>query len=486
MGSAVVTSETRNEDGILAQRLSGRSRHQQAPEPRVPAGSGLIGTAVDAIADRQVVEQSDLDRALRTARSITICGIAPRSLVEAMQRVAKQLNDEGSVPPWRRITVVTPADALVFATAGNARLGSVVQQWQSALNGIRNCVRQVIADGEQATGAGPGLELSFIGIGHLFLEVVLLIEDRDSGRESLWASVGPSLARDDSTYLVEPPGTVLFNKISSTVHQLIQAGKPIVTRQLDISPEGLEESLRESQFLGLPRIEVRSLQHFGTPVPPPSCTPTAITVLRSASAGRPVVLLKRRTRFTDADDFDKLSLLSGRVLEEDLAGALGVPLFTDRRSDAAIDGMWKMHGRPERLIVPLDAFIRAAQRDVFVSSGLDISSDRFTHRGCQFVEREEPGVFLFFCIFDVALHRHSHEDELELAEAWNTEQLQRVDQELLYSPKHKPELNRLLLRRQQWLEQNVFGKSFDFLEERNAATAGMRQDGFDPLGRRRR
>lgn len=173
-------------------------------------------------------------------------------------------------------------------------------------------------------------------------------------------------------------------------------------------------------------------------------------------------MLKRRTRFTDADDFDKLSLLSARVLEKHLAGALGVPLYTHREAAGALDAMWKATRRNERLAVPLDAFVIAAQREVFISCGLDIPANRFTFHGCHLVERETAGQFLFFCVFELVLFRHSSNDELELAEAWNPRQLERVEEELLYSASYRPELNRFLTRRQEWIERVILAQPADF------------------------
>jgi hypothetical protein len=177
------------------------------------------------------------------------------------------------------------------------------------------------------------------------------------------------------------------------------------------------------------------------------------------------VLLKQRSRFTNWDQFDKLSLLSARLLEEDLAGALGVPVFADRDAATALDAMWKAYGKPGRLPIPLGAFVRAAQRDVFRSCGLDIAPGRFVHRGCQLLEREERGLYLFFCVFEVILFRHRDEDELQLAREWNPEFLESVYEDILYNPELKEHLNRFLLQRREWLEAEVFSKPVALIEQ---------------------
>jgi len=56
-------------------------------------------------------------------------------------------------------------------------------------------------------------------------------------------------------------------------------------------------------------LTLTGLQAYGTQAfEGPSCLPVAIVVLRSAAAGDQIVLLKKRTRFTDSDSFGRLSL----------------------------------------------------------------------------------------------------------------------------------------------------------------------------------
>jgi hypothetical protein len=452
--------ELRDEDRVLVRWLSRHVPTQAAdPADETLEGDDWSGVA-GALYNPHTHGPNPLDRALETTAILCIYGIAPRSLVEAMQRVAKRVAEAGKVVPWKEIVYVTPTTEIVLANRGNARLGLVVQKWQSALNGIRNCVWQVMADAETATGNAHSVELTVLGADELFLEVAIVTNEsaRLDGASRLWVSFGPNLARDEGPYLVLSRGTPLFDRLSLSVEQLRTNSTPIVTRQLDMSPAGLEQVNRETAPGRLPHLQVRSLQLVGTKCSPPACLPVAVAVLRSAAVGKPIVLLKLRTRFNDTDDFGRLSLLSARLREEDLAAALGVPLFSNRSAEAALDAMWKAHGRPEPLPVSLQTFVRAAQRDVFVTCGLDIATDRFVHRGCQVIEREDRGCFLFFCVFEVVLRRHQveSEDELLLAEAWNSEQLVRVNESELYTAAYVRRYNRLLVRRQEWLQENVF------------------------------
>ena len=276
---------------------------------------------------------------MTTASSITICGVAPRSLVDALQRTAKQLSAAGNPPPWQQITDITPASALIFATQGHARLGSAMQEWQSALKGIRDCILQLQADAEEAASPASPVRLALLGVMELFLEVVLVTKDRDTEREKLWVSVGPNFARDEPLYFSFEKGSGHFTRIEAMVHRLGGGSKPIVGRELEVRPDGLEQIRQLGPEPPARRLEVRAVQPIGASMPLPSCLPVAISILRSAEAGRPVVLLKQRSRYTNLDQFDKLSLISARLLEEDLAGALGVPVFPDHDAAAALDAM---------------------------------------------------------------------------------------------------------------------------------------------------
>jgi hypothetical protein len=410
-----------------------------------------------AVVDHLPSSHTTLEDALERASSVAIYGIAPRAVLEAMQRVARRASENGDTPPWRQILYVTPDTRLIFPNRGLFQLGTVVQQWTSALTGIRNCVRQVQSDQGHEPGSGDAsLSLELLATSQMYLGVILVIAEESASKERLWVSVGPSGLRQDTIYVAVEQGSELFERVMEAATLMRHGSQAIVSRQLGVSPEGLDKEVPRA----FPDIEVKALVPVGDPMPPGSCLPAAVLVLRAATAGHPVVLLKRRTRFTDADDFDRLSLISGRVLEEDLAAALDVPLFTDRDADRAIDAMWIQLNRAEPLAVPRAAFVKAAQREVFIATGLDIPEDRFVYRGYQLVEREGSRTYLFFCVLEVVLQR-TPVDEVDLAESWNPEQLVRREESLLYGPGFETQLNRFLITGQGWLRDRVFSHSTD-------------------------
>lgn len=454
--------ELREEDQLLAQRLSGRrpAAGLASAEKPVIAGGGEAVEVTAGVYRLDEGTQDLIEASFRTASQINIYGVAPRPLIDAMQRTAEQVLGSGAKLPWRRITYVTPSSELVLATRGEVRQGSVVQRWQSGLAGIRNCVTGVI-DEQAAIGEPDPVELAMLETRDLFLGFVLVLWSGPRERGLLWASVGPARARDETHCLFLDQRADTFRSMVQEVDRLAQSSTPFVERQVEVSPVGLDDACGTIPPGQTPHLQVVSLKPLGSTYDPPTCIPVAVTVLRSAVRGSPVALLKRRTRFNDADDFGKLSLLSSRLREEELAWALKVPLFTHLPSDAAIDAMWRGYGgRMEPISVPLEAFTRAAQVDVFVTCGLDLTERRLVHRGWQLVEREEEGCYLLFCVFELVLRRHPDpdQDELLLAKTWN-EELIEIREDRLYTNEYVPELNRLLVRRQEWLRANVFAES---------------------------
>jgi hypothetical protein len=165
------------------------------------------------------------------------------------------------------------------------------------------------------------------------------------------------------------------------------------------------------------------------------------------------VLLKRRTQWNSREDFDTLSLVSERLLEEDFPEALAAPLSP--RDDKAIDELWLRVGRPRPFIIPEEVFRHAAQRELFMSCGLDIASNRMTFQGSCLLDREGTDEHIGFFVYTVELQRSSTRDEVGHALAWSQD-LELVPVPDLYSPAYLPKLNRLLRRRDNWLRRNVF------------------------------
>jgi hypothetical protein len=414
--------------------------------------------------------QKALEQAMREAREVVICGVAPRPLVSAMESIVKDMRQEGRDFPWDHLHYITPVSAMILASRADVRLGGVVQQWQSALDGIRNCARQDEDRPIERISVGPHQALRLSATSELYLGTLMLIVQRDTSQRRMWASVGPSQSRDEIVFLAVDERDKLFDLLENCVHRLEASSRQLAIRQAEcalLSPEEVERLCADveasDQGTDPQLLTLTGLQAYGTQAfEGPSCLPVAIVVARSAAAGDQIVLLKKRTKFTDSDSFGRLSLLSSRLLEEDVAEALRVPTFTDRDVQHAMDAMWKARGAEAHLTVPTGAFVRAAQRETFICCGLDLPANRFRFCGYQVLPTEGGGQ-LCFADFEVILSRRTDPDELILAEAWNPENLVQVGEALLYSGLYRGRLNRLLSHREDWLRSVVFSRPVDAL-----------------------
>ena len=128
--------ERQDEDRRLAAGLTESEIAQRIPE-HTGVGSGIM----PVYGDKTSLEKA-LEQAMREAREVVVCGIAPRPLVTAMESIVKDMRQAGRDFPWDHLHYITPVSAMILASRADVRLGAVVQQWQSALDGIRNCARQ--------------------------------------------------------------------------------------------------------------------------------------------------------------------------------------------------------------------------------------------------------------------------------------------------------------------------------------------------------
>jgi hypothetical protein len=194
--------------------------------------------------------------------------------------------------------------------------------------------------------------------------------------------------------------------------------------------------------------------HHKTP-PQNVISAAAIVAICVPTARGTAVVLKNRTPRNSVDDLDRLSLISERVLAEDLPAPLNGPLDTDH--GRALDDLWLRAGQPATFEIPELAFRHTAQRELFLSCGLDVPNERLDLRGTCLVEREGENRFLGFYVYRLDLIRSPAFDELTYALNWNSD-LRPVLLEELYQPANRARLNRLLRVREPWLREMVFGR----------------------------
>ena len=431
----------------------------------------------------------EMKSSLEGASEVIVCGVASQALVATIQIMTEEAASNGYRFPWERFIYITPERSSILPNRGGSRLGSVVQRWETAQRRMGNCAHQYNQTITQLLEAGGFEQSSYSGFHlratkSLYLEMTMLVRSLHGGRWHLWATVGPTKDRGDDVYLTVDEQHPAYSSVAGMVRRLLQESRELATRQVLCSPVPRERAstingsptthFTEDEWSNWPELKINTLVPHGTITKNnPTCLPTAICVVRSEYSSRKIVLLKKRTAASSTDDLGKLSLLSSRVLEEEVTEALGIPLAEAKSADDAIDSMqvanYIVNGVRGALAVPHSAFVRAAQRELFYSCGLDLTEDRFEFRGCQVIDREESREQIFFCVFEVVLFRRSAatapeaNDELRAALEWNNEKLARVPQDELYDGDYRGRLNRLLDRREDWLKETIFSQPFSAL-----------------------
>ena len=152
-----------------------------------------------------------------------------------------------------------------------------------------------------------------------------------------------------------------------------------------------------SQTEFLPRL--RELREYGLPDPQQSVLPAAVVMVLASTPNGLVILLKHRHSTNARNDFETLSLISERLMEEDLAPSLEL----DDDDERAFDELWISMGKPSEIMLGADVFVRAAQRELYRTCGLDLPASRFVELGSQMVKREDAEVLLGFRLLGVSV-----------------------------------------------------------------------------------
>ncbi|HEY1574262.1 MAG TPA: hypothetical protein VGG05_23175 [Pseudonocardiaceae bacterium] len=399
--------------------------------------------------------QSELAYLLLNSTRIDVLGIAPQPLIDAIRRVTSgATNDTAAV--LAPITYSTPRSQIVLAHAPDALHGKLIRRWNASLIALRN----ILSGSPDGPSAGP---YASFAISELFLDCLVRLTSNDGGVHMVGLTVLPGPLGREQTVMWQvptPPSTLL-----ATFDAMLQDRKPLLIREihcamLDQSAVLAVPSDGTTSWPG-PRI-TRFLPYGISSHDDNFLMPVAIVAIRATTPRGPIAYLKQRTLLTDHNDFGVLSLLSARVLEEDLAVALNLDLGDKQNDDDAFEKTWIMAGKPNPFTVPLDAFRNAAQRELYSSCGLHIGPDRLAFRGFQVLDHETANEQLCFAIFDCSLRRSGDQDELRDLESWNPTGMVRVDRDRLYATTPEPlPLNRLLRARSTWLTEHVFNRPVD-------------------------
>lgn len=439
------------EDAKAAVRLRG------APDPTKGKGRRLEKPveALDAApAPPEAEDFIEPERWLRlaeeicAAREVEFYGIVPRPLLEAMRtQLESRETLTGALPP---IAYYTATPQSVLRTYNESVRTRLAYRWQVGFMGLRNLIdaaSRVIASrqqGEPAIGALFTMSSSFS-------DCIVLIKKESGGEEIRYFSVLPMHAEASER------GRLLELEVASSREELRRYMRKVAAkaRRLQLR-EVLCEPERAGSHPQSTDLRMAGLAPYGGRRASQSrqLKPVAIVALRCPRAEGDRVLLKRRSPLTDNDNFDRLSLLSARVQEADIASALSIGISDHEEDAEAYDHIWVRAGEQDPFHLPQEAFKLAARRELFVTCGLQMSDDRLEFDGLFVVDEHESAGQLGFAVFHVQLQR-SCPDEANIALGRNPLALEAVPLTDLYSPERSAELNRLLLSGKDWLTEKT-------------------------------
>ncbi|MET0523060.1 MAG: hypothetical protein ABW156_14025 [Jiangellaceae bacterium] len=402
-----------------------------------PAGAEIIpvhapvGPPLDALLEQMI-----------DAEEVFIVGVLPWECSRRLIDLQRERREAGTPPAPKKVVhyFIPERDA------GNsgATMGPRIQRWIAGLFGVRNWV--VPHRDEQA---------------NVDSLIIRLYKDDTGGRVVLTRK-GDRYQATTLLYLPHPqlPSDGVLTVAAFDAAQTEQIRKEVVERLLPLAQSwairqvrcygpGYQDSGDPFQFT---RRLMRLTKERGIDLG--ETEPAAVVAICGRTYKGPVVVLKQRHRSNSADDFDRLSLISEHVIEEDLitwTKNLQQPLSTD--DQRALNQLWIAAKRPKEMILEEQFFAMAAQRELFLSCGLNVDLNRLKFCGYRLIKREEK-VHLGFAVFRLDLIQDDDLDELEIVTQWSRDMVPILLKELYDRPDMR--LNRLLQMQRDWLIEKVF------------------------------
>jgi hypothetical protein len=373
-----------------------------------------------------------------------IVGVIPAPLLVSLRQAV------GSTEPYELppIQYYTPRPDLALVSGSDATSFANANRWHAGYIGLRNLV---MASKPSGDGAFPDYHHFAYGI--LALSYNCMICTFRTTGELSRAFLLSELASDALS-----PDYVL-SELSSSDPELKKYLKSVWRHEGRVQLREVTCKAIDAVKPGdgeTPSLTIEAVAPYGSNVGmSKKLRPVAVVVVRCYSPAGLEVLLKVRTPFTDADDFGKLSLLSARVQEIDVARAFRATISGSSESEAtALEDLWIAAGEPRPFLLPVEAFQYAAQREVALSLGLNVELDRLKPMGFQLIQHEKYENQLGFMVFALDLSRSGTRDEVRRATSLNRNNLKRVPVSRLYNSGH--DLNRFLLQGQRWLMDTCF------------------------------
>lgn len=398
----------------------------------------------------------DADRLLEeiaAADKVDIVGTLPWQCAARLMEITsrRQLDNQPVVQP-ADVRYFTPARNRITIYRNADALGTLVQRWIAGVSGVRNWLRPLRA-------TEPVTRHLLYEFNDVYLDC--LIHVFSNGRHQVIAfnqlprmktTITNDTGAAETTLLITRMPDDQVRLFGVYLDSLAAEAKPLVSREMlcRLDDSGLHSAPEGAEFRPL----ISTLAPYDSARLPHTIVPVTVVVILAPTAHGTSVVLKRRAQWNSREDFNTLSLISERILEEDFPGAMSNPLNPD--IDRAMDELWIRAGSPTTFEIPSSAFLRAAQRELFMSCGLDIGEGRLKLHGTCLLDREGENSYLGFYVYSVKLNRSAEIDELAHALVWNPD-LEIVRLNELYSDDYRPRLNRLLRRRDKWLQREVFG-----------------------------
>jgi hypothetical protein len=378
------------------------------------------------------------------ASQIYIVGVMPWECSRRLITLQREREVAGSPPPVKTVHYLIPERD---AKNTGATMGPRIQRWIAGLFGIRNWV---VPNRDDSANRDT---------------LRMYVYQYDAGGCIILNRLGAEFRATSLTYLpvaqYPAEGVLTVAPLGADQTQVVR--RHVLDRLL---PNSRRWEIRQVRCYG-PRQEDGDDANAFTPriwrltkerkLEPHETEPAVVVAVCGQTSQGPVVVLKNRDRSNSIDDFDRLSLVSEHVIVEDLVDWIKkVPGPLDPDDIRAREQVWRAAGRPERLLLQEQFFAEAAQRELFISCGLNVDFERLQFHGYRLVNRED-GTHLGFAVFRLDLIQEEDVDEMDTVEGWSGD-MRPVPVAQLYQDPYVGRLNRFLRLQQGWLLANVLPK----------------------------
>lgn len=388
-----------------------------------------------------------LARRIVSVGTVDIFGVVPRPLLEALR--AELMSGNGPQHPGLTIRYYTPSPASVLAAEHGSGRKRLSHDWQLGHQGMRNIGRGSRAEQRHH------VQSSLYGLPGLFRDCIIVVRDGLSP-PSLHFTISLPGERHDQLQTLLTPVDPDMRAAIARLDALARDAEPLLLREIMCHPSDRRGGLLPHCGDVNGDFVVSHARPYGErDLAGPCLRPISVIVAIQESSQGNRILLKERTPLIDAGDFGDICLLGTRVQLSDVATALDLPV-TDK---ADREQTWIQAGRPTPFVVPVKAFELAAQRELFITCGLEVDEDRLGFFGTYVVEApsDEDEEQLGVAIFAVKLHRDDTVDEFDVAMGGVPDRaLQDVPITELYGGSLN--LNRFLTHASDWLNEEILAK----------------------------